>query len=132
VLNVSPFIFHLIAESGKTGIIEHARSTSVANREVLRKALFDGPAVLVEGGAVMSVGWVRLPEGWDCFELCVWLQERGIGVLPGAPFFWNAPEQGRRFIRIALMRTASEFDTGATMLAKALVEYSLESSSGRA
>lgn len=123
VLNVSSFIYQLITESGRFDAIEHARATSVANRAALRTALVDSPAELVDGGNMMSVGWVRLPEDWNCNELVEWLHERGIGVLPGTPFFWNAPEQGNRFIRLALMRPEAEFETSAKALARALGEY---------
>ncbi|GAA5198350.1 aminotransferase class I/II-fold pyridoxal phosphate-dependent enzyme [Rugosimonospora acidiphila] len=123
LLNVSAFIFALIAESGKSGIVERARSTSATNRAILAEALADGPVSPVEGGATMSVAWLHLPEGWDCLELCVWLQTRGIAVLPGAPFFWAEPERGSRFIRIALMRPLGEFEAAAKELASALTDY---------
>jgi len=124
VLNVSSFIYRLLTESAKFGAVEQARATSVANRAALRSALAGGPAELVDGGDVMSVGWVRLPEGWNCNELVEWLHGRGIGVLPGSPFFWNAQEQGHRYIRLALMRPEAEFETAAKVLARALGEYS--------
>lgn len=123
LLNVSAFIFNLIAESEKFGVVSHARSMSVENRAVLVRALANGPASVVDGGATMSVAWVRLPERWNCTELCAWLQRKGIAVLPGVPFFWAAPEQGARFIRIALMRPMDHFEMAAKALASALAEY---------
>jgi len=123
ILNVSPFVFALIAEAGRSGVVGSARSTSVRNRAVLVKELAGGPVSVMDGGATMSVAWLLLPEGWDGIEVCGWLQERGIAVLPGGPFFWAGPEQGARYLRIALMRPAEPFETAVKALADALAHY---------
>jgi aspartate/methionine/tyrosine aminotransferase len=130
LLNVSTFIFQLIAESGKSGVVAHARSTSVRNRAALTEALAGGPASVADGGATMSVAWILLPDGWDCLDLCTWLQRRGIAVLPGSPFFWHEPRQGSRYIRVALMRAADKFAMSAKALAGALAEYAPETVAG--
>ncbi|MFD7921594.1 pyridoxal phosphate-dependent aminotransferase [Streptomyces sp. NPDC059740] len=123
LLNVSPFVFALLAESGRADVVGHARDTSVRNRSALVKALAGGPLSVVDGGPTMSVAWIRLPEGWDGVELCGWLGERGVGVLPGSPFYWADPDQGSGFVRVALMRPVDSFEASATALARTVADY---------
>ncbi len=123
ILNVSPFVFALIAEAGRSGVVGSARATSVRNRAALVKELAGGPVSVMDGGSSMSVAWLRLPEGWDGVELCGWLQQRGIAVLPGGPFFWARPEEGSRYLRIALMRPVDSFEKAVKALADALARY---------
>lgn len=123
LLNVSPFIFALIAESGRSGVLDQARAIGAANRAVLTEALAGGPVRLLKGGARMSIAWLELPAGWDGSEVCAWLHQRSIAVLPGGPFFWAAHEQGAGNLRIALMRPEKDFETGARALADAFRQY---------
>ena len=123
ILNVSPFVFALITDAGRSGAVRDARSASVLNRAALVKELDGGPVTVMEGGSAMSVAWLRLPEGWDSGEVCGWLQKRGIAVLPGRPFFWADQEQGARYLRIALMRPVASFESSVKALADALARY---------
>lgn len=123
ILNVSPFVFALITDAGRSGVVRDARSASVRNRAALVKQLAGGQVSVMEGGAGMSVAWLRLPDGWDSTEVCEWLQERNIAVLPGRPFFWADPEQGARYLRIALMRPVESFEASVKALADALAQY---------
>jgi aspartate/methionine/tyrosine aminotransferase len=123
LLNVSPFIFALLAESVRSDVIGHAREISVRNRAALVKTLTGGPLSVMDGCPTMSVAWVRIPKGWDCLGLCGWLEEWGITVLPGRPFFWADPDQGAGFVRIALMRPAASFDASVGALARAVSGY---------
>ena len=94
LLNVSPFVFALLAEWGRADVIGHAREISVRNRAALMKTLAHGPLTVVDGGPTMSVAWVRIPDGWDCLDFCDWLEKWSITVLPGRPFFWADPDRG--------------------------------------
>jgi amino acid adenylation domain-containing protein len=130
LLNVSPFVFALLAESGLADVIGHARKVSVVNRAALTTALSGGPLSIMDAGPTMSVAWIRLPEAWDAGDLVAWLAARDIVVLPGMPFFWADPSQGSRFVRVALMRPAESFATSAAALAGAVSEYRSGDSNG--
>jgi aspartate/methionine/tyrosine aminotransferase len=130
LLNVSPFVFALLAESGPADVVGHARKVSVVNRAALDTALAGGPLSIVGGGPTMSVAWIRLPGTWDAGDLVAWLAARSIVVLPGMPFFWADPDQGSRFIRVALMRPAASFAASAAALADAVSQYRSGDSNG--
>ena len=123
LLNVSPFVFALLAEWGRADVIGHAREISVRNRAALMKTLAHGPLTVVDGGPTMSVAWVRIPDGWDCLDFCDWLEKWSITVLPGRPFFWADPDRGAGFVRIALMRPAESFEASIAALARVVNEY---------
>jgi amino acid adenylation domain-containing protein len=123
LLNVSPFVFALLAEFGRADIIGHARDISVRNRAALEQALAGGPLTVVVGGPTMSIAWVRIPDDWDCVEFCDWLEKRSITLLPGRPFYWADPEQGARHVRVALMRPAASFAASVAALADAVGDY---------
>ena len=113
LLNVSPFVFALLAEYAKADVLERAREVSRTNRAALLECLHGGP-LRIEGNAdgCMSVAWAALPKGWDAFALCTRLAEQGISVLPGGPFYWAEPARGSSYVRVALMRDPVGFRFG--------------------
>jgi aspartate/methionine/tyrosine aminotransferase len=131
LLNVSPLIFALLAESAGADVVSHAREVSVRNRTALVRALGDGPLTVSDSGRTMSVAWVRLPATWDCLSFCDWLEQWSITVLPGRPFFWADPEQGANFVRIALMRPVESFEASVLALANVANHYEASTSSWR-
>lgn len=123
LLNVSPFIFTLISKYIDGDQVLDCVDVARANRATLATALQDTPAVLEQTSSPMSVGWVRVPDTWQSSLLTLYLSARGISVLPGGPFFWNRPELGERFIRVALMRPQDSFALAARTLADAVRAY---------
>jgi aspartate/methionine/tyrosine aminotransferase len=123
LLNVSPFIFSLLRRYIEAEGRPHCVRVGNVNRSVLERQLMDGPAQVLETKAPMSVAWLRLPASWRSSEVCPWLSGEGIGVLPGGPFFWANPDQGERYLRVALMRPETEFAEGAQALGAALRRY---------
>ncbi|MFI9633051.1 pyridoxal phosphate-dependent aminotransferase [Nocardia sp. NPDC051929] len=119
--SVSPFHLRVLTEfiedSSKHGI-EHSILPSVLeNRAILRSILADGGLEFVtESRSPVSVDWLRLPEGLECENFvheAIW---EGVHVLPGTNFFWNQPERGRKFVRVALARDPQLMSEGAQLL----------------
>ncbi|MEO6088258.1 MAG: aminotransferase class I/II-fold pyridoxal phosphate-dependent enzyme [Umezawaea sp.] len=123
LLNVSPFIFALIRDYIDADKDLSSRQVGAANREVLERALEGGPVTMAPATGPMSVAWLRLPEGWRASDLCDWLTEQEVSVLPGWPFHWADTSAGEGFIRAALMRPEEDFAAAARALAEALGRY---------
>lgn len=126
LLNVSPFIFTLVAEHVRLEGRAESNRISEQNRATLTRLLADGPVQVDDCAARMSVAWVRLPTSWTATDTCAWLGAHGMAVLPGNPFFWNRPEAGDNYIRVALARPEQEFSESAAALAVLLRRYADE------
>ena len=105
LLNVSPFIFRLLTEYIKVDLENghHVQANGVVaqNRNVLRKLIVDTPLQIMNDASTLSVEWVKLPENWSASSFTKWLKTQDFHVLPGMPFFWNTPEVGEQYVRIA-------------------------------
>lgn len=123
LLNVSPFVFALVAEYIRRDGARESLRVEGRNRAVLRESLAGGPLQLIDPPGPMSVAWLRMPEGWVDTEAADWLAEQGVSVLPGGPFFWDDREEGQSYLRVAMMRPEDEFATGAAALAEAAARY---------
>jgi aspartate/methionine/tyrosine aminotransferase len=123
LLNVSPFIFGLLANYIAADRGLNCLAVAERNRQQLRAALDDSPVELVCPEAPMSVAWLRLPDRWEGSKVCAWLADQGISVLPGGPFFWDDNTLGETNLRVALMRPEDEFTAGAVALGTALKQY---------
>jgi aspartate/methionine/tyrosine aminotransferase/acyl carrier protein len=123
LLNVSPFIFALIRDYIEADKDLSSRQVGAVNREVLERALDGAPVTITPAAGPMSVAWLALPDGWRADDLCDWLTEQEVSVLPGWPFFWADTEAGQSFIRVALMRPEEDFAAAAAALAEALGRY---------
>ncbi|MBI3384654.1 aminotransferase class I/II-fold pyridoxal phosphate-dependent enzyme [Candidatus Gottesmanbacteria bacterium] len=125
LLNVSPVIFLLLtkyieAENKEALSIENVVNN---NREILRTALQSTPLTVFNERSRVSVEWVKLPEGWQSSHLSWWMEERGIHLLPGSPFFWNDYQKGEGYIRFALARPPSLFQKAISELQRLINEY---------
>jgi len=89
----------------------------------LCSALKQTPLIVVNEKSRVSVEWVRLPEGWQSSHLSWWMEERGIHLLPGSPFFWNDYERGEKYIRFALARPLSLFQKAISELKRLISDY---------
>jgi aspartate/methionine/tyrosine aminotransferase len=123
LLNVSPFIFGLVRDYIRADGSVSCRTTGQINRASLKQALQGGPVAVMPASGPMSVAWLRLPETWRVSELCDWLSDEGISVLPGSPFFWADHSLGEQYMRVALMRPEAGFAAGANALADAFWRY---------
>lgn len=123
LLNVSPFIFALLARYIDADTDTNWVCVSEANRAALIEVLEGTQVEMMPSPCPIGVAWVRLPKDWSSSELCDWLADEGISVLPGSPFFWHAPEAGQRFVRIALMRPLTEFRSAVAAFADAVSRY---------
>jgi aspartate/methionine/tyrosine aminotransferase len=75
----------------------------------LYAAAWTPEASLADGASRVSVARVELA---DAGATRVWgrLLQRGVHTVPCRPFYWAEPEQGERYIRVALSRDAEDVE----------------------
>lgn len=121
LLAASPVVLQLVealAGDWIDGGYERARDNVERNRDAVREAISGVGLELADPTSQISVARIHLPEaGPDSALLYKDLLERGVHVLPCAPFHWAAPEDGLRFIRISLARPFATVQTAAQRLA---------------
>ncbi len=127
LLNVSPFSFNLLtqyitAEKNDTSFYG-PRKIAAENRKQLEKILKNLPLTMENPASSLSVAWIKLPKKWRATKFCKWLGENNVHVLPGPPFFWNNPEKGESYIRIALLRPKEAFKKALSRLQFATIRY---------
>lgn len=127
LLNVSPFNFILINEYIESRALSKALKNVINNRKTLRDHFRDLPLQIVNPDSMLSVEWIKLPEGWKATSFCEWLGTQGVHVLPGNPFFWNDHQRGEDFIRIALQRHRQKFVQAIHHLREAIIKYEIPS-----
>jgi aspartate/methionine/tyrosine aminotransferase len=113
LLNVSPFILNLVTSyvinSGEDDFAS-VREVLECNRMQARAYLDGGLLSYCEPMVKTSVAWFRINDPWITADaLHAHLLRRHIYVLPGKYFFWHHPQQGQRFVRIALAREPKIF-----------------------
>lgn len=120
LVGISPFIFELMCRYIGVEGPEKRRILSQdlvdVNRTALRRLLEDTPLQLTNQNARVSIEWLKLPESWQAVSFVSWLHEHGIQLLPGERFYWHRHEQGRRYIRIALLSESNYFHNAAILL----------------
>jgi aspartate/methionine/tyrosine aminotransferase len=130
LLNVSPFIFKLLTKyicvEPEMGMDLSPQETIKHNRQLLKKALAKSPLKITNSNSLLSVDWIKLPEGWRSSHFTAWLQEKGVFVLPGLPFYWDDIVKGESYIRVALARPKELFALGAKNLAANSAIYDSE------
>lgn len=128
LLAASPVVLQLIealAADWVNGGYERARDLVQRNRDAVREAIESVGLRLADPESQISVARVALPvEGPDSSLLYKELLERGVHVLPCAPFHWADPESGLRFIRLSLARPHATVASAARTLADAYRELS--------
>lgn len=126
-LNPSPFIIRLGIEFLKDLLndgLNHDYQLLYQNRQnaaVLLKNTYLKP-LLPE--IPSSVIWIEItnPEisADDFAEYC---KSRGLYFIPGSHYFWESPELGRHFIRLACMRDPDYFLSSLSLLVKLCEEF---------
>lgn len=124
LLNVSPFILSVLSEY----LCDSMRDNFASVKNVLEQNRLVAIREL-EGTCLeycvpvtkVSVGWFKIKDpALKATELQRLAYEQELYVLPGTYFYWSRPEQGERYIRIALARRPDLFEAGIKRL-KALL-----------
>ncbi|MFJ9173197.1 pyridoxal phosphate-dependent aminotransferase [Streptomyces sp. NPDC102360] len=124
LLDVSPFILNFLTRYVEDSIadnMESVRTVITANRETAQKALQGSLLEHIEPGVNVSVAWFRITdESVTASDLQRELSRHEVYVLPGTYFFWNTPQDGERFVRMALARDPQEFRDAVVTLREAV------------
>ena len=120
ILNVSPFILNFLTEylldSQKC---QFASTLSIlnTNRKILSEKFQNSILTPLKPKGKVSVAWCEIREpNLKATELQKILYEEGVYVLPGTYFFWHNPDQGEKYIRIALARDTDNFLEGMSLI----------------
>lgn len=124
LLNVSPFVLKLVTryiqDSGADDFAS-VREVLEINRKCAQSRLAGTLLKYCEPQIKTSVAWFQISDpALDADSLQAHLLQSNIYVLSGKYFYWNNPEQGQRYIRIALARRPEMFSQAMIMLRKAL------------
>ncbi|MGH3980298.1 MAG: pyridoxal phosphate-dependent aminotransferase [Pseudonocardiaceae bacterium] len=124
LLNVSPFVLNVLAHYVEDSIQDgfaSVRDVIAVNRRTTREALVGTILDYVEPVVDTSVAWFRLTTpDLTATELQQRLLDEQVYVLPGTYFYWNRPENGERYIRIALARQPEMFAAAMTAMREVL------------
>jgi aspartate/methionine/tyrosine aminotransferase len=128
LLAASPVVLQLItalAQDWTNGGYERAHALVEDNRASVKAAIEPAGLCLAEPASQISVARIELPaSGPDSTLLYKDLLNRGVHVLPCAPFHWADPETGQHYIRLSLARPPATVRTAAQTLARAYHELS--------
>lgn len=120
ILNVSPFILNFLTEylldSHKC---QFASTNNLlnTNRTILEKTFRDSILKSHKPKGKVSVAWCEIKDpNLNATELQKMLYQNGVYVLPGTYFYWHNPDQGERYIRIALARDTDNFVEGVSLM----------------
>jgi len=124
LLNVSPFVLKLVTEyvrDSRRDSFASVRDLLDENREIVRQQLDGGILRYVEPMVKTSVAWFEITDpAWTADTLQAYLLERDVYVLSGKYFYWNNPDRGQRFIRMALARETALFASAIDAIRSAL------------
>jgi aspartate/methionine/tyrosine aminotransferase len=128
LLAASPVVLQLVealAADWVDGGYERARDLVERNRTVVRDTIAAVGLTLADPDSQISVARIGLPVGGpDSSLLYKDMLERGVHVLPCAPFHWADPEGGLRFIRVSLARPFETVEAAARTLVESYRELS--------
>jgi aspartate/methionine/tyrosine aminotransferase len=129
LLAASPVVLQLVealAADWIDGGYERARGLVERNRAVIRERIGETGLRLADPSSQISVARISLPEdGPDSSLLYKEMLERGVHVLPCAPFHWADPETGLRCVRVSLARPFDTVRAAARTLVEAYRELSV-------
>jgi aspartate/methionine/tyrosine aminotransferase len=127
LLNVSPFVLNFLThyvedfiEDGFASI----RDVISLNRLTARRVLGGSILEYIEPVVETSVAWFRIGTSrTNATGLQKMLHDEDIYVLPGTYFYWNQPEFGEQYIRIALARQPEMFSAAVEAVRKVLNQH---------
>ncbi|MEM6268110.1 MAG: aminotransferase class I/II-fold pyridoxal phosphate-dependent enzyme [Bacteroidota bacterium] len=127
LLNVSPFILHLLTQyirESQENEFEAVSEVLVPNYQYLcEKAPAMGLEV-IPGNMLVSVAWLKIISNHrDALTMQHYLEQNGVHLLPGNHFFWSDRKKGLSRIRIALARDPDRFREGIDKMAELLVSW---------
>ncbi|CAD5966632.1 Putative aminotransferase [Planktothrix tepida] len=124
ILNVSPFVLNFLIEylqDSQRCQFASTRKLLNTNRKILEEIFRDSILKVQNPKGKVSVAWCEIMNpNLTATELQKILYEGGVYVLPGTYFFWCNPEQGERYIRIALARDTDNFVEGMSLIRQIL------------
>jgi aspartate/methionine/tyrosine aminotransferase len=127
LLNVSPFVLNMVTQYVEDSIADDfasVRGVITTNGTAARKAMRGTILEFQEPVVNTSVAWFKiLSEDVTASELQAVLFDEEVYVLPGTFFYWNSPERGERYIRLALAREPELFAAAMDRLRKVLERY---------
>jgi aspartate/methionine/tyrosine aminotransferase len=113
LLNVSPFVLNFLThyvEDSLRDDFASVRDVITTNLRTARILLTGTIVEYVEPVVEASVAWFRITvPDLSATELQRRLLDEDVYVLPGTYFYWNRPEVGEQYIRIALARQPEMF-----------------------
>ena len=113
MLTASPFVARVVeafATDMAAGGLIQIHALIAENRALIAEALDDFPdAALADGDSRVSVSRVELTEPG---ATRVWgrLLARGVHTVPCRPFYWAQPDEGERYLRVALSRNPDDVE----------------------
>lgn len=127
LLNVSPFVLRLVTryiQDSGTDDFASVRDLLNVNRECARRYLDGKHLRYCEPQIKCSVAWLEI-QNPDTIadDLQAHLLKSQIYVLSGKYFYWSNPEQGQRYVRIALAREPDLFEGAMKAMRTALDAY---------
>lgn len=127
LLGVSPLILRLVialSEDAADGGLAELHQRMNANRAILRTTVSgQQQASYPDADSRISVDRLLLPPALDAVVAAGALRERGVQVLPCPKFYWSTPDEGNRFIRVALGRPEHAIRAGAAIVRDYLDEW---------
>jgi aspartate/methionine/tyrosine aminotransferase len=113
LLTASPFVARLVEELATdmaAGGLRQMHELIAGNRAIIAEALDDlAKASLADGDSRVSVARVELTEP-NATRVWGRLLRRGVHTVPCRPFYWAQPDEGERFLRVALSRNREDVE----------------------
>ncbi len=126
ILNVSPFIINLTSNfircDSNDGKL-HTATCVAENRKMLRGLLSEIPQFSYDKTSTMPTEWIEVPSNIDNVMFSKWIAKNGVHILPGYNFYWHDHQDSHKHIRIALSRTPTSFQKGASEFVQLTKEY---------
>lgn len=120
ILNVSPFILNFLTEyllDSQKCQFDSTKNILNTNRKILEETFGHSILKPLRSKSKVSVAWCEIREpNLKATELQKILYSEGVYVLPGTYFFWHNPDQGEKYIRIALARDTDNFTEGMSLI----------------
>ncbi|MFF3288455.1 aminotransferase class I/II-fold pyridoxal phosphate-dependent enzyme [Streptomyces sp. NPDC003023] len=127
LLNVSPFVLNMVTQYVEDSIADDfgsVRDIIETNGAAARAALHGTILEFQEPVVGTSVAWFRIrPEHVTATELQAVLFDEEVYVLSGTFFYWDSPEKGERYLRLALAREPELFAGAMERMQKVLERY---------
>lgn len=123
LLTASPFVARVVEELATdmaAGGLRQIHELIAGNRAIIAEALDDfGDASLADGDSRVSVARVELTDP-SATRLWGRLLQRGVHAVPCRPFYWAQPDEGERYLRVALSRNPEDVESAVAAIREAV------------